>query len=458
MNSRTKTFLFTSTVISIVITSSFALLYFLLPVVYEKNKQDEAIQGAKEIIARLQNQPLEKIIETIKLEPMTSSTTSWALFDKEDNIVYPDTSVPIEDNTSKTAVIADAIVNIYKTTITDAKKNNYKLVVNMYLEPVRELKRTLIKIYPFILCISYLIGGVGAYVYSYWATRRIERISKRTKNMVILEEPTDYIVQGTDELSELENNIQFLYLSLLDNIHSLNKELEKTNAVEHSKSEFMRIASHELKTPITAMLGLIEGMILNVGRFKDRDYYLKVCKEILESQSQLVQDVLFISKLESIEKFEATKEQFSLTELIKETMTLFELMAVQKELNFEVDLEEVAVETNREDLKRVLMNLLSNALNYTKKQGTIKITLRAKRLIITNQCTPLEKEEIDKIFLPFYRPDYARARKDGGTGLGLYIVSKLLLKNNMVFTFEPMENESGMKFVLNIDPPAKTIE
>ncbi|MEI5993578.1 hypothetical protein [Candidatus Enterococcus mansonii] len=122
MNSRTKTFLFTSTVISIVITSSFALLYFLLPVVYEKNKQDEAIQGAKEIIARLQNQPLEKIIETIKLEPMTSSTTSWALFDKEDNIVYPDTSVPIEDNTSKTAVIADAIVNIYKTTITDAKK------------------------------------------------------------------------------------------------------------------------------------------------------------------------------------------------------------------------------------------------------------------------------------------------------------------------------------------------
>ncbi|WP_336577003.1 HAMP domain-containing sensor histidine kinase [Candidatus Enterococcus mansonii] len=316
----------------------------------------------------------------------------------------------------------------------------------------------MIKIYPFILCISYLIGGVGAYVYSYWATRRIERISKRTKNMVILEEPTDYIVQGTDELSELENNIQFLYLSLLDNIHSLNKELEKTNAVEHSKSEFMRIASHELKTPITAMLGLIEGMILNVGRFKDRDYYLKVCKEILESQSQLVQDVLFISKLESIEKFEATKEQFSLTELIKETMTLFELMAVQKELNFEVDLEEVAVETNREDLKRVLMNLLSNALNYTKKQGTIKITLRAKRLIITNQCTPLEKEEIDKIFLPFYRPDYARARKDGGTGLGLYIVSKLLLKNNMVFTFEPMENESGMKFVLNIDPPAKTIE
>ncbi|OJG74761.1 HAMP domain protein [Enterococcus quebecensis] len=438
------------------------MLYYFLPLVYESDKRASAIKSSNEVIEKIDNQPIEKIQEVVSNEEARQGATTWFIEDSKNQFIYPffveDNNKNLRDNDMLVIASADSIVPIISTTIKDSQGKKYTVKVSMFSEPIMAVKATLLKIYPYILGLSFLVGGIGAYIYSYWATRRVNRISNRTKNMVMLAEPTDYVVKGKDEISELENNIQFLYLSLLDNIQSLNLELEKSNAVEHSKSEFMRIASHELKTPITAMLGIIEGMILNVGRFKDRDYYLKVCKEILESQSQLVQDVLFISKLESPEKFETSNEVFSLTELFNETLDLFELMSVQKELTFEVKLEEVMIDCNREEMKRVITNLLSNAVKYTKKGGVVTILLTSRSLVIENQCTPLEQEEVDKIFLPFYRPDYARARKDGGTGLGLYIVSKLLLKNDIAFTFEPMENKTGMKFTLTFSSGVKSIE
>ncbi|WP_375179682.1 sensor histidine kinase [Enterococcus rotai] len=453
MKTRTKTFIFTSAVISIVITFSFALLYYFLPIVYERDQRNRALKSTDEVLAKIENQPLEKIKEIINVETSQGKTT-WHVADSEKNTVYP---IFVNRSLPRNLIITakNSIVSIATATFKDSAGKKYDVKVSMLLEPVKEVKKTLLKVYPYILCVSFLIGGIGAYIYSYWATRRIHRITGRTKHMIALEESTDYVVKGKDEISELENNIQFLYLSLLKNIQSLNQELEKSNAIEHSKSEFMRIASHELKTPITAMLGIIEGMILNVGRFKDRDYYLNVCKEILESQSQLVQDVLFISKLESVEKFETFNELFSLTDLINETMGLFELMALQNKLTFEVDLSEVLINFNKEDMKRIIMNLLSNAVKYTKKGGEVTITLTSTELVIENQCVPLKPDDIDKIFLPFYRPDYARSRKDGGTGLGLYIVSKLLLNNDIPFTFKSVEDRSGMAFRLNLSSVVK---
>ena len=456
MKTRTKTFIFTSAVISIVITFSFALLYYFLPIVYERDQRNGAIKSTDEVLAKIENQPLEKIKEIINTESYRGKTT-WTVKDSNKNTVHLSFFSKDSKVLPKKIVIAarKSIVPIVEATIKDSEGEKYNITVNMLLEPVEKVKETLLKTYPYILAISFFIGAVSAYCYSYWSTRRIHRITDRTKNMIVLEEPTDYVVKGKDEISELENNVQFLYLSLLENIQSLNQELEKSNAVEYSKSEFMRIASHELKTPITAMLGIIEGMILNVGRFKDRDYYLNVCKEILESQSHLVQDVLFISKLESVEKFETFNEIFSLTHLINETMALFELLAIQNELTFKVDLVEVMIDFNKEDMKRIIMNLLSNAVKYTKKGGEVTITLTSTVLVIENQCIPLKPDEIDKIFLPFYRPDYARSRKDGGTGLGLYIVSKLLLTNDIPFTFKPTEDRSGMAFTLNLSSVVK---
>ncbi|WP_086314572.1 two-component system, OmpR family, sensor kinase Ihk [Enterococcus sp. 7F3_DIV0205] len=459
MKTRTKTFFFTSTVIGVVITISFALLYYFLPIVYEHDQRSQELAKTNEVLAEIENKPLEKIKELINAAS-SQGKTAWTVKDSNNDTVYLSLfNKDSNDLPKKIVIVANkSIVQIADTTVKDAEGEEYTIKVNMLLEPVEKVKDTLLKTYPYILGISFFIGTVSAYCYSYWATRRIHRITDRTKNMVVLEEPTDYVVKGKDEISELENNVQFLYLSLLENIQSLNQELEKSNAVEYSKSEFMRIASHELKTPITAMLGIIEGMILNVGRFKDRDHYLTVCKEILESQSQLVQDVLFISKLESIEIFETFNEKFSLTDLINETMALFELMAIQKELTFEVNLVEVIIDFNKEDMKRIIMNLLSNALKYTKNGGKVTITLTSTDLVIENQCVPLETKEIEKIFLPFYRPDYARSRKDGGTGLGLYIVSKLLLKNDIPFTFQATEDKTGMAFSLNLSSVVKFSE
>ncbi len=94
--------------------------------------------------------------------------------------------------------------------------------------------------------------------------------------MQSLESGISCAVAGTDEITILAQDINSLYSKLLSSIDELRTENERAMAREKEKSDFLRITSHELKTPIASMLGLVEGMIYNVGPFKDHDTYLKM--------------------------------------------------------------------------------------------------------------------------------------------------------------------------------------
>ena len=76
-------------------------------------------------------------------------------------------------------------------------------------------------------------------------------------------------------------------------------------------------------------------------------------------------------------------------------------------------------------LEKILSNLLSNAVSYTKPGCKITVLLTARQIKIENECTPIPPDKLAHVFEPFYRPDFARDRKDGGNGLGLYIVDTL---------------------------------
>lgn len=476
MRIRTKNFLFTSGIIIIVVTLAFGLLYWIMPGYYQQKKESELSKIMENVAKQIEGKTISEITEILDKTSLETGAV-WTLINGEEQLIYPDSqllNVTQSTRTSESAEIRDIngsvfgsgtaeplitavtiqtndlgnwgdVIQKYKYFV-DNESQVYKLNAIRTLQPIDEAKGVLLDIYPWILAVSFLIGGIGAFIYSYYSTKRIYQLSMITKQMTEMNEITRCPVVGKDEVSTLATDINYLYGNLLTTIEQLNQEIELTAEIERSKAEFMRIASHELKTPITAMSGIVEGMLYNVGEFKDRDHYLAICKEILATQSQLVKDILYISRLEMIEGA-SEREIFSVSELVeKEVLPVFELMAKTKKYKLETKIEPVQIEGVREDLKRVLMNLLSNALQYTSENGRITVTLNEAGFALENECEPLTSDDLNKVFTAFYRPDYARARKDGGTGLGLYIVGQLLERDHLTYSFEPTKQKNGMIF------------
>ena len=227
-------------------------------------------------------------------------------------------------------------------------------------------------------------------------------------------------------------------------------EKQRVQEAERSRVEFLRAASHELKTPLTALNAVLENMILGIGKYRDYETYLPECKEMTEQLSDMVREILETSKLGSPMKSEAWAET-DLSLFLLPLCEPYEQIAKARGLIFRLDLSAgfCAVLPQR-IFGKAVSNILANAVAYTKEGGTISLCFRKSDLIIENECTPIPAEALLHVFEPFYRPDYARNREDGGNGLGLYIVDTLLKEMELPYSFQPMEQPAGMRFVISL--------
>ena len=217
--------------------------------------------------------------------------------------------------------------------------------------------------------------------------------------------------------------------------------------LERVRSDFAANVSHELKTPVTALHAILENMLLGIGKYKDRDTYLLRCKEIAQQLSSMIQEVLETSRLDFTETVQTVT--FDLSDTLPTLCEPYSLIAKTNQIDFSVDVQEdCPLCLPRKNLEKILSNLLSNAVSYTKPGHKVSVVLYADRILIENECTPIPEETVARLFEPFYRPDFARDRKDGGNGLGLYIVDTLSKAMELSYTFEPMTCPNGMRFTL----------
>lgn len=109
---------------------------------------------------------------------------------------------------------------------------------------------------------------------------------------------------------------------------------------------------------------------------------------------------------------------------------------------------EVTLTLPRVTFGKLVANVLSNAVAYTQPGDSVRIFTAGRQLVVENQCVPIKEEEIPLLFEPFYRPDFARDRQDGGSGLGLYIVDALSRALGIPYQFKPAPALPGMRFTL----------
>jgi len=239
-----------------------------------------------------------------------------------------------------------------------------------------------------------------------------------------------------------------LNASLQDRIDKATAELkeryEQLKELDRMKSQFLSIASHELKTPITAMSGFLQVALRRVRRMSQGEAAAPVAEglhgiteqlEVVYRQTgklaRLVDELLDVSRIQT-GRIEFRYGDVDMSELANEVATRMQLTTTTHEITVRRDSETV-VTADRDHLEQVLNNLVTNAIKYSPTGGSITIEVRPDadgvRLSVTDQGIGIPEEELDAIFGLFYRSPDRAARDAAGMGLGLYISKEIVVRH-----------------------------
>lgn len=327
---------------------------------------------------------------------------------------------------------------------------NVSLTIAGKYEPAELMKSAMLRALPLSVICCVFLSVLCAYFFSKGTTSSIRQLSKAVKKMSELDQSAQCLISSQDELGELANDVNQLYHRLLCMIENLELEKEKTSENERAKIDFLRSASHELKTPVTALNAILENMILGVGRYQDYDDCLPECKAITERLSEMIHEILETSKL-SVSTKNAVPIKINVSELLASLCEPYQLIATTHGVQFHLKIgDAVSVELPIHEFSKALSNILGNAVAYTPNGKCVSVYLRAHMIVVENECTPISKEELPHLFEPFYRPDFSRNRETGGNGLGLYIVATIFQTLNVPYSFVPMEQPQGMRFTIQL--------
>jgi two-component system phosphate regulon sensor histidine kinase PhoR len=225
-------------------------------------------------------------------------------------------------------------------------------------------------------------------------------------------------------------------------IITLNDVTELRN-IENIKREFFANASHELKSPLTSILGyqqmIKEGVITSTEDVKQATE--KTIKEVTR-MNQMVIEMLELSKLESNQ--EGKIEDVRLDTLIKEITDRYKKQLDDNKLTLNLNLAKTSKPVSKNYMEQLFANLIDNAIKYNKPNGSITIELTDKKFVITDTGLGIASEHVSRVFERFYRVDMAKSKDSGGTGLGLAIVKHVCSHYNFKINLES-QIKSGTK-------------
>lgn len=206
------------------------------------------------------------------------------------------------------------------------------------------------------------------------------------------------------------------------------KDVTQERAMEQIKRDFFSHASHELKSPLTAIRGYAE---LIENAMVDPKTFSSTAKEIVkqtELMTMLVEDMLMLSRLENLK--EKTYQKENLTAILNDVKDGLSQIAKNKDINIQVDSEPISMMCDLVDIQKLFKNVIENAIKYSEANKTVYVTLKKQKDMILFQVKDqgygISPEHQQRVFERFYRVD--KGRLDGGTGLGLAIVKHIVLK------------------------------
>ena len=224
--------------------------------------------------------------------------------------------------------------------------------------------------------------------------------------------------------------------------------------LDNMRKEFVADVSHELKTPITSIMGYADTLLESEYEKDMQDKFLNVISSEARRMAKLVTDLLTLSRYDT-NKVKKEITEFDLGELVKKCQEKLQLEINKKQHMVEcfVTANVPPVRADRDGIERVILNILTNSIKYTKDGGIIKIYVgfvyNDAYVKVIDNGIGIPEEDLNRIFERFYRVDKARTREMGGTGLGLSIAKEILDQNNSSIDIKSKVGE-GTEVVIRI--------
>ncbi|MBE6644045.1 MAG: HAMP domain-containing histidine kinase [Ruminococcaceae bacterium] len=297
------------------------------------------------------------------------------------------------------------------------------------------------------------IGTSGWYwVVIFTATSIVVGLSLSFILARIIFKPLNKIVDGMERLAEgdFSTRIELGKYEELKKIektfNTLATELEKTEIL---RSDFVNDFSHELKTPIVSINGLISLMKNENLTEEKRNQYLAVMEQEANRLTQMTSNALYLSKIET-QSILTNKESYNISEQIRTCLLLLERKWTAKNLTPVLELDEYTVSANQDMMTQVWLNLLDNAIKFSETNKDLLICAKRNEkeisVSITNYGTEIKESEYNAIFNKFYQSDKSRSTE--GNGIGLSIVKHIVNLHNGKITVESKNGKTAFTVTL----------
>lgn len=421
----TKIFIYTFSIFSVLVICLHLAIYFLFPSTYLSHRQETIGQKATAIAQSLEGKDRQSIEQVLDLYSQSSDIKGAVKGEMTEDKLEVKDNLPLDTDRQTTSLFIEE----REVTTQDGSTMTLQFLASMDLQ--KEAEQISLQFLPYTLLASFLISLLVSYIYARTIVAPILEIKRVTRRMMDLDAQVRLRVDSKDEIGDLKEQINSLYQHLLTVIADLHEKNEAILQLEKMKVEFLRGASHELKTPLASLKILIENMKENIGRYKDRDHYLGVALGIVDDLSHHVLQILSLS---SVQELREEKENIDLLQMTQTLVKDYALLAKERKLHVDISLTHQQSYINPSVMKLILSNLISNAIKHSTPGGLVRIGDREGELFIENNCSPEEQEKLAQSF------SGNASRKAKGSGMGLFVVKSLLEHEKLPYHFEMQDD------------------
>lgn len=331
------------------------------------------------------------------------------------------------------------------------------------LESIRESAQITNQFFIMISAGAIVLSIVVIIILSRSISRPIRSLSEISRKMSDLDfeakyVPSPHISREIDELgvsvNELSETLEQTISELKTANVSLQQDIEKKEQIDEMRKEFLSNVSHELKTPLALIQGYSEGLKECINDdAESRDFYCDVIMDEADKMNKMVKKLLTLNQLE-FGNDTVEMARFDITELINGVLQSSSIMAAQKKVNISFYNEgPVYVWGDEFKVEEVITNYLTNAMNHADGERRIEIRFsfhdHLVRTSVFNTGDPIPEEDIDKIWVKFYKVDKARTREYGGSGIGLSIVKAIM--DSFHQKCGVINHEDGVEFWMELE-------
>ena len=399
----------TFSVIAIIVLFIHLFVYLIFPRTYLDVRKEEIYTKANEITENLNGKSEDYIEQALDFYSNTNEIKAFIKKNASSNEVEIKNDLNVDLKSSNNSLIIEE----RKLKLDTGKSIRLQFVSTADMQS--QAKNLSLQFLPYSLILSLCFSAIVSFVYAKSIKNYVVEIKRVTDQMMALDKKARLEIDSNDEIGQLKAQINDLYETLLDSISNLELKNKEILRLEKIKYDFFKGASHELKTPLASLKIILENMKYNVGKYKNRDFYIDDCIDLVDHLTKNIQQILSVY---SIENLKDDEEIVCIKNELSRVLQKYDVLIHQKELRIQNDVKDETMYIGKTALNIILSNLISNAINYTYEKGIIQIGIEQDYFYIQNKQDPTQPK---------------------GNGLGLYIVRNLL--DNYKMKYEVIEGE-----------------